>query len=30
VENRHGGKNIHEISSDQIQKMAEKYKVKLF
>ena len=30
VENRHGGKNIHEISSDQIQKMAEKYKVKLY
>ncbi|HOF34918.1 MAG TPA: AAA family ATPase [Spirochaetota bacterium] len=30
VENRHGGKNIHDISSDQIQKMAEKYKVKLF
>jgi len=30
VENHHGGKNIHDISSDQIQKMAEKYKIKLF
>ncbi|MBP8083352.1 MAG: AAA family ATPase [Spirochaetes bacterium] len=30
VENRHGGKNIHEISSDQLHKMAEKYKVRLF
>ena len=29
VENRHGSKNIHEISDLQIQKMAEKYKVKL-
>jgi predicted kinase len=30
VENRHGGKNIHEISEEQIQKMAAKYKVILF
>ena len=30
VENRHSGKNIHQISKDQIQKMAEKYMVVLF
>ncbi len=30
VENRHKGKNIHQISDEQIQKMAEKYKVSLF
>jgi predicted kinase len=30
VENRHNGKNIHEISNEQIRKMAEKYKVVLF
>lgn len=30
VENRHGGKNIHAISEEQIQKMAQKYKVVLF
>jgi predicted kinase len=29
VEKRHTGKNIHEISEEQIRKMAEKYKVKL-
>jgi predicted kinase len=29
VENYHGGKNIHEISDEQINKMALKYKVKL-
>lgn len=30
VENRRGGKNIHAISDEQIQKMAQKYKVVLF
>ena len=30
VENYHQQKNIHEISDEQIKKMAEKYKVKLF
>ena len=30
VENRHGGKNIHHISEDKIQKMAAKYKVVLY
>ena len=30
VENRHGGKNIHEVSQEQIEKMAAKYKVVLF
>ena len=30
VENHHGGKNSHGISEEQIGKMAEKYKVKLF
>jgi predicted kinase len=29
VENRHGGKNIHHISQNQLVKMAEKYKVVL-
>ncbi len=29
VENRHGGRNVHGISSDQLEKMASKYKVKL-
>jgi predicted kinase len=29
VENRHGGKNIHQITDEQIQKMADKFKVKL-
>lgn len=29
VENRHKGKNIHNISEEQLQKMAEKYKVVL-
>lgn len=29
VENYHQGKNVHQIPDDQIQKMAEKYKVKL-
>jgi predicted kinase len=30
VENRHQGKNTHNISEEQIKKMAEKYKVVLF
>ncbi len=30
VENYHGGINSHDVSSEQLQKMAEKYKVKLF
>lgn len=30
VENRHGGKNTHHISEEQIQKMAAKYKVMLY
>lgn len=29
VENRHSGKNIHNISQEQLQKMAAKYQVKL-
>jgi len=29
VENYHGSKNVHAISDEQINKMAEKYKVKL-
>ncbi len=29
VENRHGGKNIHGISQEQIEKMSSKYKVVL-
>jgi predicted kinase len=30
VEKYHGGANIHQITDDQIRKMAEKYKVKLY
>lgn len=30
VENYHNNKNVHVIPQEQIQKMAEKYKVKLF
>ena len=30
VENRHGGNNIHDISDEQIKKMAAKYKAVLF
>jgi hypothetical protein len=30
VENYHHSKNIHNISDEQIKKMAEKYRVKLF
>ena len=30
VENYHGNKNIHHIGDEQIEKMAAKYKVKLF
>jgi predicted kinase len=30
VENYHGYKNIHDVSQSQIEKMAEKYVVKLF
>jgi predicted kinase len=30
VENRHGGSNIHEVSREQILKMAEGYKVILY
>lgn len=29
VENRHGSSNIHNISREQLEKMADKYKVKL-
>jgi predicted kinase len=29
LENHHDGKNIHNVSDEQLQKMAEKYKVKL-
>lgn len=29
VENRHNGKNIHDIPDEQLKKMAEKYKVNL-
>lgn len=29
VENRHGGKNTHDISDEQLRKMAEKYRVVL-
>lgn len=29
VENRHQGKNSHEITTSQLEKMAEKYKVRL-
>lgn len=30
VENYHGTKNVHDVSEEQIKKMAEKYKVRLF
>lgn len=30
VENYHGTGNVHDVSNEQLQKMAEKYKVKLF
>lgn len=30
VENRHATKNIHQITDEQIKKMAEKYKIVLF
>lgn len=30
VENRHGAENVHQVSSGQIERMAAKYKVKLF
>ena len=30
VENHHEGKNSHQVSDEQLKKMAEKYKVKLF
>ncbi len=30
VENYHGSTNVHDISNEQLKKMAEKYKVKLF
>jgi predicted kinase len=30
VENYHGGKNVHGINDEQLEKMAEKYRVKLF
>lgn len=30
VENRHGGKNVHGVTPEQIRKMAEKYKVVLY
>jgi predicted kinase len=30
VENHHGGENIHGVTADQLKKMAEKYKVKLY
>jgi predicted kinase len=30
VENYHGGSNKHDVSAEQVRKMAEKYKVKLF
>ncbi len=30
VENYHNSKNVHDVSDEQIKKMAEKYKVKLF
>lgn len=30
VENYHAGKNIHNISNEQIKKMADKYQVKLY
>lgn len=30
VENYHGTKNVHDVSEEQIKKMAEKYRTKLF
>lgn len=30
VENYHGHQNVHEVSDEQLQKMAEKFKVKLY
>lgn len=30
VENYHGHQNVHEVSDEQLLKMAEKYKIKLF
>lgn len=30
VENYHGTGNVHDVNSEQLQKMAEKYKVKLY
>lgn len=30
VENYHGHQNVHEVSEDQLLKMADKYKVKLY
>lgn len=30
VENRNGNSNVHDVSQDQLQKMAEKYKVVLY
>lgn len=30
LENRHGGKNIHGVTDEQIKKMGEKFQVKLF
>lgn len=30
VENRHGGRNVHQVTDDQISRMASKYHVRLF
>lgn len=30
IENRHGSENIHQVSNEQLEKMASKYKVKLY
>ncbi len=30
IENRHGGENVHDIDMEQIEKMAAKFKLKLF
>jgi len=30
VENHHGGKNVHDVSQEQLEKMAAKFKVKLY
>jgi predicted kinase len=30
VENHHGNKNIHDVTPEQLSKMAEKYQIKLF